>query len=70
MVVWGVVNGEGSTATGGIYDTAADVWAPLPLGDCAPPARKVATFTAFGNGTQALLWGGVSPGNELPGEYG
>lgn len=71
LVVFGGSTGEVlDSATGGIYDVTSDTWAPLPLGDCAPPPRSSATFTAFGNGTQALLWGGVSPGDELPGEYG
>lgn len=65
VVVWG---GEPTgqlepTNTGGIYDVATDTWAPLPLDECSPPPLygAAATFTAFGNGRQALLWGGASP---------
>ena len=47
-------------STGGVYDILKDTWAPLPVDECMPPARTAATFTAFGSGTQALLWGGLA----------
>ncbi|MCC6668068.1 MAG: hypothetical protein IT375_30265 [Polyangiaceae bacterium] len=62
VVVWGGSPNDqfGSTNTGGIYDVATDTWTPLPPDECRPPALNSATFTAFGNGRQALLWGGSS----------
>jgi hypothetical protein len=62
VVIWGgSPKGEiDEMNTGGIYDVATDTWSPLPLDECSPPALNSATFTAFGNGRQALLWGGSS----------
>lgn len=59
LVVWGGREKVSSVATGGVYDLATDTWGPLPTDACAPPALIGATFTAFGDGKRALLWGGV-----------
>lgn len=71
-VVWGGETADqfDPTNTGGIYDAATDTWAALPLDECSPPPLNGATFTAFGNGRQALLWGGTSPGEPSMPEQG
>ena len=53
-------------ADGGIYDVTTDTWEELPLDECAPPARIGDSFTAFGNGRQALRWGGALPTESAP----
>ena len=68
FVVFGGSPGLIKLGDGGIYDTATDTWEPLPLDECAPEPRSQASFTAFGDGKSALLWGGFTP--DLPVEQG
>ncbi len=61
LVVFGGSASLEDLANGGIYDTATDTWEPLPLDECAPEPLAFASFTAFGDGKSALLWGGFTP---------
>lgn len=72
LVVFGggtVSTGKASN-TGGIYDLATDAWLPLPSDTCLPPPRWMHTTTVFGDGRQALVWGGSGNELELPAEQG
>jgi hypothetical protein len=62
VVVWGGKSGvDGPTASGGVYDVSTGTWQPMQDDACAPPALNGSTFTAFGDGRSALLWGGARP---------
>jgi hypothetical protein len=68
VLIWGGTLSSGSiTPTGSVYDSATDRWSPLPSDECAPPALSGATLTAFGNGHQALIWGGQGSQNNPTG---
>jgi hypothetical protein len=59
-----MAEGPGPHARGELalaVDTTTDSWEPLPLDECSPEPRSDATFTAFGDGKSALLWGGFTP---------
>lgn len=72
MVVFGGTGpGEQTVNDGGVYDLSTDTWQPLPMDECAPPPFLAGfTFTAFGSGKKALVWGGHDPNSEpWPGEW-
>ena len=42
-----------------LYDVVSDRWTKAPTSRCAPPPRTNSSFTALGDESSALLWGGL-----------